>query len=783
MTELPGTGLDAWTLLGVAARELLPVVVEMGPDQARFASFIASVAKEGEHAYAVLDPVAADALPPPGAPFRIVPADGVAGWVVTANRLEPDGPRRARVDLAGARILLEQPDKSHAVQITDLLVLVVPGGLDGSSSYVFPVQRIGADVCEVRTSVALAPGSEIERVEIVGDRRLLRRASAQVLRTVPYYLADGGRSFTSRLSLSDEPQVPLDQPHDLVTDSKEVRRLIELAGMLQTQGWYEAPGWGRGTLRLLEAGKDSLLVELGADLPAGDLTRRSIRMGFDVFAVPYELDVRGLAIEGGRLRAALPLILRRRRRHRRDHRVSVLPSHGVELSFRHPVTGAVSTHPVRELSFFGVCFECEPQASVLWKGLPLEQAQLTWGNRLVHLGDLGVEHYGYDQGTQAVRCVASIPQSNVADDPDMISLLATLAHPRVRAHDGRDFSALHRTYVKAGLFGPHMHRNLAPMLEQIEGVWRRLHSDASDVARTFVHGPENAPDAAVTIVRAWEHTWVPQHFVDISPDINGATGSLQTAYLDHLVPRRDGRYLVFFVKTDNSVMNAYLKRFFAGMGTPDAVARTTVELWSRPAGAAMVSTDSTGVTLRPCQAADEVVVARAAERALGSYAAAALSLVPGELSLPDSRERFGRAMLERSRECWLVTRGDEIAYAVLEERATPGVNLTWMLNSTWVVPVHPEIDRDGSLFDAALRSVVERPAQSATGERFLNLPEGLDHARLRTWGFTKEASVYLYALTRAGLHRFLSFAVNRYGEVDAMALRRERRRALSPRGT
>ena len=362
----------------------------------------------------------------------------------------------------------------------------------------------------------------------------------------------------------------------------------------------------------------------------------------------------------------------------------------------------------------------------------------------------------------------------------MIALLATLAHPHVRQHEGDDFATLHATYLKAGLFGPHMSRNLAPLIEQTKGVWRRLHTQASDVARTFVHGADGTTDAAVTIMRAWEHAWVLQHFVDTSPELAGATGKLQHAYLDHLVPRPDGRYLVFFVKTDNRIMNAYLRRFFASTGTPDAVTRSTVELWTRPGESPAFGGERAGVeaavAVTPCLPADEVLVARAAQRCFGSYGAAALSMAPGELHLPDTQQRFARAGLARDRDCSIIRSGDDPVYAVVEERATQGMNLTWMLNASWILPVHRELDPDGSAFDAALRSIVERPAQSATGDRFLNLPEGLDQERLQSWGFTREATLFLYVLTRAGLHRFFHYAAHRYGELDARTESRERRR-------
>ena len=777
MSESRPPESDAVARLRSAAHELLPVVVEMGPEPARFSSFIGAVQDE-DGGYAVLEPIA-DALPAVrDQPFRIVSAAGEP-WFVVADGIERDGPQRVRVDLAGARVFDAEPaDGSITVSPTELLVLVVPGGMHGSSAYVFPVQRIGAVSCEIRSSVAMPPGRELPCVEIIGDRRLLRRASAQVLDCAPLYLPDGSRSFCCRLSLNDEPAAEDDRGHDLVTDAAEVKRLLGFAGMMRSEGWYEAPGRGRGRLRFVQVDKSELRLELAAPPAHGELGGQgAIRIGVELFAVAYELDVRIVQGRGIQLVTSLPLILRRRRRHRRDQRVAVGPPHRVELSFRNPVSGAVQTHAVAELSFFGLSFDCKLAGAVLWQGLPLEQAQLDWQGRLVQLGDLTVDEYGYDHDAGRVRCTASITQSRITDDPTMITLLATLAHPDVRTHDGSDFSALLRTYLKAGLFGPHMERNLEPILEQTRGMWRRLHGDARDMIRTFVHGPEQAPDAAVTVMRAWEHAWVLQHFVDTSPELAGATGKLQHAYLDHLVPRPDGRYLVFFVKTDNRIMNAYLRRFFTTTGTPEAVTRSTMELWSRPTDGCRGAAPSSEIAVRPCTAEDELVIARAAQRCLSVYGAGALSMVPGEFMLPDTGRRFAAAGLLRSRDCRMVMVSGESTYALIEERATPGMNLTWMLNATWILPVHPDRDRDGRGLEAALAAVVDAPAQTATGERFLNLPEGIDAERLQAWGFVKEASLYFYVITRAGLHRFFHYAASRYGELDALASRRERRRA------
>ena len=111
---------------------------------------------------------------------------------------------------------------------------------------------------------------------------------------------------------------------------------------------------------------------------------------------------------------------------------------------------------------------------------------------------------------------------------------------------------------------------------------------------------------------------------------------------------------------------------------------------------------------------------------------------------------------------------------MIEERSTPGMNLTWMLNATWLLPIQQDTDAAGLC--AALDRVLGRPAQSVTGQRFLNLPAGLDAETLRAFGFRREANLHLYVLNRSGLHRFFHYAASRYGELEARTRRKGVRR-------
>jgi hypothetical protein len=758
-----------------ATDALLPVVVDLGACSYEAQLFLIERAGEPR---VVLHPIAAQALPlNHDALFTLRAATSSQSWSVRCTDIVAAGPTHAAIGLRGMRF--SRPDEAaDTLSASDFLVLVVPGGLNDGIDHVFPVARIGQDSCEIRTSAGLTEGAVLPLVEIVGDRRLLRTAAAQVTRTTPWYGTDGARGFTCTLALSTAARVESEdgeQQHDLVTEPGEVKRLLRIAAMRGTQVRLEPPGHPIVQGALVELKSDHALVDLapGTDSSAVSATR-SLRVSFEMFAVAYELDVRPIELKSARLTLSLPLILRRRRRHRRDARNTVPQSFGVELRYRHPITGFVAAHRVTALSFYGVSFQIAAHGNVLWQGMPLEQAQLIWGERVVHLGDALVD--GMSTGDRGPECRALMQDSRLVDDYDLIDLIGALANPELSVHDGTHFAQLHQTYQRAGLFGPHMDRNLAPIFDETAVNWRSMHAGARDMIRTFVNGPKEAPDAAVTAMRAWEACWLLQHFVDASSERFGATGKLQFAYIDHVLPRPDGRYIIFFVKADNAVMNAYFNKFFETTGTAEALSCTTVDLWIRRTPEQTVIELDPAISVEPCTSKDEETVSNAARRELGSHAAAAVSMLPGQLTLPDTTERFGRAGLVRTRDCVLVKRAGRIAYAVLEERSSPGINLTWMLNAAWIIPVHPELDDDGHALACALQTIVQRPAQSATGERFLNLPPNMNEAELERHGFEREARLNFYALNRAGVHRFFHYNVARYGEVEAMLMRRGRKK-------
>jgi hypothetical protein len=764
---------EASTMMKVrqAVAALEPTIVELGSDPVQLHSYFDSIESAGSRRFLLLSPFPAAALPPREiGPVRIHCEHATAPWILICRSIAAVSRDTARVDLTSARLAPKRTahrPRSYGKHLS----LVAPITGSASDANVFPVTALDASSCVLDLSEPFELGQFLPVVEIVGDRQVLRRCTASVVELVPWCSPAGDRRFRCTLRLGAATIPHGDDLLETVEDPTRVRRVLEFAAMSHTLGWYESPSAERGEARFLEADRDALTLALHpAREPA---SARFIKLGFTLFAADYEATVRVLQESKSHVRTAFPLFLRRDRSFRQEHR-HARSSADLRVSFRNPVTGTASEHPVAELSLHKLSCDITSEAELLWQGLPLDDAQLRAPEGLISLGEVRVETVFTQAGARRVELAIQSPLPR----KELTSLLSSVVHPEVRLHNGQNFRDMLGIYKEAGLFAPHMRENLDPIVPQAKRVWHAMHQPGSEIVQTFVHGSPDAPDGAASVLRAWEHGWVVQHLVNVSQQFNGAAGHVLVAMLDFLQRRPDGQHLVFFVKTDNRQMNAFHERFFATTGTSEAGERRTVQFWMRRGGLPEPRELTTACKVAGLRPQEHGLVARAAERLFGEHGAAALSFAPGEFELPDTAAKFAQLGITRQRTANVVRahRGAPL-WALVEEISSQGLNFTWMLNATWLFPIHGKLDRDRDGLRAAIDHVLRKPKQAPTGDTFLNTVGDVDEALLLDAGFEKLADIYMYVLNRTGIHRMFYYTSDRYGEVDARTHQRQARRS------
>ena len=782
----PPGNLSAHAIAERMARKLAPVVIDLGPDQPRFESYLDW--DEAQQSL-LLVPVAgaelALALAGCQSPIRIRSLDPAEPWMLMARGLRVLSDRMAVVELTRGRAIClpaRFPGRAQAAG-REPLVLAVHAGADASAieGHVFPVASLGAAHCLIDASAPLDRGQLLGPVEVIGERRILRRAVGEVIEVIPWITAHGHRRFRCRLALDDgsgwvaaasgrEPA-----GFDLLSDPDRIVHLFDLGGMLGLRGWYDAPGWQRRRMRIGEM-RDGLIVVEVDEAPPPDAIPLppDVRLGFELFGVSYEGWLRLHRRRGNRFEVALPYVLRRCRR-RREQRANVPADRPVMVTFRNTATGEVVHRPARDLSFGGLSFVADG-SDLFWKGACLERARIDWEGQRLPLGDLEVRALTRDAAGQLVCHVAN-RGAGPSGHAGFISLLAELYHPEAERHDGAGFAAMVELYKRAGLLSDFMMRNLKPVIPRATDSWRKLHDARASVACTLLfRGSSREPQASFSAVRVWEKAWLVQHFGALPTADRRAAGTLQFAYVDFVMPQPDTHYMTFFVRAENSRMNAFHERFFELTGTPEAVTRVSMSRWllrgDRARAPARAPAGPSPLVLRPMRRADEIVVARAAERTLGAMAATAVSMTPGSFALPRTARRFARLGLRRERQVSLICEGPVVQAALMKESTSPGVNLTWMLDAWWFLPVEAYRTGDQAAAAVAAEAIARAPSEVPQADKLLVVPEGTSTAPLAEAGFERLADLHFYVINRSGFRRYYEYIADRYGELGAKMIKR-----------
>jgi hypothetical protein len=757
-----------------AASTLEPATIDLGPEQVQFCSYFDRVTSAAANKQLILQPIAAILLPrEPTGPVSITVSDSRDPWTLVCRSVRPISDHAASVDLDWSRIV-DHPDshRRRAISGPHQLALVAPHGVQQSDAHVFPIVEIDASSCVVDATTPFELGQQLSVVEIVGDQQVLRRCTAVVCAINAFCTADGSRRFRCTLDLHDELTSLAGESSEIVSDPTRLRRVVEFAALSSVCGLYDVPGWHRGTARFVEANRDSLMFAL-FPVPEGGPGPQFIKVSFSLFGVESMMTLRVLELNGAWIRTALPLCLRRSRSFAREQDLPHGAQSQMLIRFRNPVSGDYDEHLLSRVSIKKLAFELDAPKHLLWQGLPLENASLHWPDGDTQLGELRVETIAAHGSRKRVE-VSVLSASGQQELTRLVSKL----HPSVSVHDGSNFRTFLTMYKQAGLFAPHMRSNLDPILPQAKRLWHAMHQPGLEVVQTFVHGPQDAPDAALTVVRHWEHAWLSQHFVSVGQQFSGGTGQLQLAVLDYIQRRPDGQYYMFFVKSDNRQMNAFLERFLATTGTPEATERRTIQFWRRLGSLPAWQTETrNGLRVHDMRPAQEKLVSRGAERVLGIHGTNGLSLVPGEFHLPNTAKRFAQVGITRGRHCSVVSQGRVALWSIVEEITSQGFNLTWMLNASWLLPVHAGNDPERHGLRLALQHILQKPAQSPTGDMFINTVEEADAAVLEEAGFEKLADVHMYTLNRAGLNRYFQYTSDRYSEVDLRTQQRRVRRS------
>jgi hypothetical protein len=747
-------------LLRRACRRLAPASLKLASGTQRYVTFLYDVTIGRDEAAILLSPIGA----------RV--SGDTTGWLdfavddeqyVVGGMVADAGNRQARF------VTRQRPQRRAArsgripLAAGRMVAVFVPEGVGLGRCYQ-PVLDLNQRALRLRSSHPLEPGTVLRSLELILGNRIVRECEGVVLSRIEIVDALGRASFECRVRLRASSRVdPEDDPADLyeITEPRRVRAILwALSDLSHPVTVRSGSAAWRGQLEPVRGSRDGLPLlrcRIAGEMPA---LAGAVQIECALYGSGYRLFARVRGQVGHVLMLAPAPVLREW--HRRDEeRVVLGAGETATLGFVHPITRHRHRRPIEDISVNGVGLRGEREDDLLWPDLPLENVRLALPGLTVRpavatvrtVSEQGCGTEG-DRGPQ--RCGIEIDGLSERDADRLRVELTRLGAKPIEIHDGVSLDAILRFHASVRLLEPDMQENLAATLDDTRRQWRTAHEHPDGLMRTALVRWKDGIGATLTLVRAYESTWVLQHSAVASPAVPANPGMLHSLLVRLAIPRADGEYVCGYIDEEARSQHAVMNAFFAEWSTPEFRGATRLSLWSAPSARPSRNAGA----LRRLDGKDAELVARAAGRLFDPVCVGALGLERGQLALPHTRAAFRRVGLTRTREAWGSFAAGRCTAVLVREIASPGLCLSSLLSAGTLIPID---DRDGEGMVGLCRHFLAAPLPGDPPFRFMLLPEGSSEAALVASGFRRQAGCTLYAMHRFGLQEYHRYVASRYG--------------------
>ncbi len=194
---------DTRKLLRRLSRTLAPVVV-VGSAEPHLLTHVTNVTRLGAETFVHLGPIDTERVQEGRAVIRSLDVNEPFEIVVDGLRINARGEAVAPISAARTEVLSSRVKARKTLSATRPLALMVHGDIEGTDANIFPITDISDESCCIETTFAMAPGLELARVELVGERRTLRRGRATVIGFTSRRLPSGSLRFLEHPAVSKQ---------------------------------------------------------------------------------------------------------------------------------------------------------------------------------------------------------------------------------------------------------------------------------------------------------------------------------------------------------------------------------------------------------------------------------------------------------------------------------------------------------------------------------------------------------------------------------------------------
>lgn len=608
----------------------------------------------------------------------------------------------------------------------------------------------------------LLPGAQLRDVEIVRDGDVV---VSGVTACVRHVAADSAAPLAYRVGC--ELQTVRSEPTGRATSVTD-RALISglIRGALRSAGVLLQSVDGSPLAVHCTSGQvHSDVGELHLAVPVHDFEQHDIVRGrFELGGTVYRFL--------GVVTAQQPLTLRLPRsieacQQRSSSRFRIPAGRPVFVELRSSLWDQPLRKDVRDLSGTGLSFDIAPEHELMPLGAELTDVRLSVGDDTIRLrGQVkNLARVGSSQGL--LRCGVAFV---AVDDVTRVRMADVVMRARFpEATDGGTVSVdeLWQFFLDSHFVYPDKAAALAPMMADVRHTLERLYAQPSRVFKAVVCRKEDKPIGHLSMLRAYQSTFVAQHLAAAPGTLVGAMLNLAAGeYIDQNV---DLQFFKAYFRPENKWPQRVFGGFAAKIHDPRLSDFRTFGYVSCPTDKPILgSTDLAVIEARPhdLRVVERYFVQHEQDLVLRSD-----DLTRAALTLADLGEQYRSLGLERRRRVLVALRDDVPVGFALAELSSVGLNLS-ELTSAFRIYVLPECADAQSVRRGLLRGVLDL-YRAAGRPLAVGLVAQSDLAAFEQLGLPISKRYSSWTCRRELLPRFFEHVNRIFESLDARRRRRE----------
>lgn len=479
--------------------------------------------------------------------------------------------------------------------------------------------------------------------------------------------------------------------------------------------------------------------------------------------------------ENGSLRLEIPQRIYKAKR-RRVLRVPCDGEEQVRFRFVHPVLGQKFTFPIRDLSIRGLAFDCDYVRHLLWKGFLLRECEIELGEEAQPVGSVEVRSLTLradDNGGQGKTCGVEFFDLAPQTEKWISGYIFKKSNPHIVQLAVEKIENLWQLFAKSGFLYPSKAAYLKKIKAEVNETWKTLLSEEVEFFKQIVFREGEEELGTASAVLAYENSWLFQHLATTGHPVKLIPKYVILGLAQFLMEHREIKYLITYFRKENSFPRKIYSGFLETYPLEEQLRFTKYNFLSLGLGARgrgrteiefPVRLRSRGILIEHAAESDREIVENCFRKACHPLLIRSRSLHGDSLELPETSGMYKSKGLVRERFCLVAREGGELAAFALLENASPGINLSGLLNtfSVWSVRSDAGIqDIRRSLIEVVLRfyrSLGIRTAICLTTEEDLT-----DYLAA---GFRKEKEYICFTSSRRAIKSYYDYVQERFSRFE-----------------